>query len=91
MPPALNTPLLDTAATLIGYVGATLIAAAYFLNQRGRLASNDWRFPAINLLGSAAVILSLIAHPNLPSIVIEIFWSTISLYGIQRNLRHPPP
>ncbi len=78
---------LGTATDAIGFVGAAIIAAAYFLNQRGRLASSDWRFPATNLGGSLLIMLSLVVHPNLPSVVIEVFWSAISLYGLRRNRR----
>lgn len=79
--------MMETIAALIGYAGAATIAVAYFLNQRGLLRSEDWRFPALNLAGSLAVLASLAAQPNLPSVVIELFWSGISLYGIARNLR----
>ncbi len=75
------------AADLAGYAGAAVVVVAYFLNQRGRLASADPRFPAMNLGGSLLIIASLVFHPNLPSIVIEAFWSAISLYGVGKSLR----
>ena len=78
---------LAYGSDLVGYLGACIIAVAYFLNQKGRLRSNDWRFPGANLLGSMMVMTSLLFHPNLPSLVIEAFWSAISLYGVQKNLR----
>jgi len=71
----------------LGYGGAGLLVIAYFLNQRGTLPSQNWRFPALNLLGSAGLMASLVWEPNLPSIVIELFWFSISLYGMRRNLR----
>ena len=78
---------LDTASSVLGYLGAVLIALAYLLNQKGLLRSEDWRFPAVNLLGSVLVIVSLFYYPNLPSAAIEVFWSLISIYGIRKNLR----
>ncbi len=75
------------ASDLIGYGGAAALIAAYFLNQSGRLRSDNWRFPAINLLGSGCIAVSLVFQPNLPSIAIEVFWSAISLYGLSRALR----
>jgi hypothetical protein len=78
---------LGSASNIVGYLGAAAVAVAYFLNQRGSLRSDDWRYPGINLLGSVLITISLLYHLNLPSILIEIFWSLISLYGIQRNLR----
>ena len=76
-----------TASNLVGYLGAAVIAIGYLLNQRGQLASEDWRYPAINLFGSLLVLVSLASNLNPPSVVIEIFWSSISIYGIQRNWR----
>lgn len=78
---------LAAVADDVGYFGAAIIGLSYFLNQRGLLASEDWRFPAINLAGSLLIVTSLWFHPNTPSVVIEVFWSSISLYGVQRNLR----
>ena len=78
---------IGTIADIAGYGGASLIALAYLLNQSGRLLSQDWRYPAINLVGSLMVLLSLAFALNPPSVVIELFWSAISIYGVQRNLR----
>lgn len=69
---------------IAGFAGAALIIVAYFANQRGSLASSDWRFPALNLLGSVLIFASLFVQWNLPSAVIEAFWMAISLYGLAR-------
>ena len=79
--------MLASASTAIGYCGAGAVIVAYLLNQNGRIGSGDWRFPAINLVGSLLIVVSLVYHPNLPSVAIEVFWSAISVYGIWRNLR----
>ncbi len=71
----------------IGSCGAGTLILGYFLNQRGLLVSEGWRYPAVNLAGSVLVMISLLYHPNPPSIVIELFSSSISLYGIGRNIR----
>ena len=76
-------------ADLLGCFGAACLLVAYFLNQAGWLKSADWRFPAMNLAGSALVVVSLYYHFNLPSVVIEVCWASISIYGIQKNLRTP--
>lgn len=78
---------METAAEMLGYAGAAIIALAYLLNQRGRLASEDWRFPGLNLAGAVLVLVSLVAAPNWPSIAIECFWAAISLYGLLRAWR----
>jgi hypothetical protein len=78
---------IGSLSNLVGYVGAGALFVAYLCNQAGRLRSDDWRFPAINLLGSALIAVSLLYQMNPPSIVIELFWGAISLYGLWRCLR----
>ena len=77
----------EAAADIVGYAGAGLLVLAYFLNQNGVLPSGDWRFPGLNLLGSALVTVSLLFHMNAPSLAIEMFWSAISIYGIWKGVR----
>ena len=71
----------------IGIVGGFCFIAAYFATIRGWLAITDWRFPAINLMGAALVLVSLIDAWNLPSVILECFWGAISIYGVVRGLR----
>jgi hypothetical protein len=73
--------------TSVGLVGVTIIVVAYFANQQSWLSSEDWRFPAANLAGSLLILTSLYQAWNFPSVVIEIIWSAISLYGLSRRLR----
>ena len=76
---------------VIGFVGAAAIIAAYFANQQRWLRSEDWRYPFANLVGAALILVSLFFGWNFPSAVIEIFWVTISLYGMAKSLANPPP
>jgi hypothetical protein len=71
---------------LAGFVGAALMIVAYFANQQRWLRSEDWRFPGLNLLGSALILISLYFEWNFPSVVIELFWFAISLWGLARSL-----
>jgi hypothetical protein len=71
--------------TIVGFVGAAIIIAAYFANQTGRLASDDRRFPLWNLAGAIMILASLVTQWNFPSAVIEAFWIAISLYGLVRT------
>ena len=72
---------------IFGLIGSTIVVIAYLLNQTNRLASSDWRFPAANLIGAGAILLSLTDAWNLPAAVIEFFWAAISLYGLVRSFR----
>jgi hypothetical protein len=73
--------------TFVGFVGVAVIVMAYFSNQQGWLNAEDWRFPAANLVGSLAILVSLWTAWNFPSAVIEVIWAAISLYGLGRRLR----
>ena len=74
-----------TVYRAIGLFGAAVYVAAYFANQHGWLKSEDWRFPAANLVGALLILVSLFAEWNLPSVVIEAFWAAISVYGLTKR------
>jgi len=69
---------------LAGLLGALIIMAAYFANQQRWLPSDDWRFPAANLVGSSLILVSLWFDWNLPSFVIELAWALVSILGVVR-------
>jgi len=71
----------------IGIIGVSAIVIAYFANQQGWLQSDDWRFPAANLVGALLILSSLWSAWNLPSFVIEVIWAVVSLYGLARHWR----
>jgi hypothetical protein len=71
---------------LIGFAGSALLIGAYFANQQRWLSAEDWRFPTANLAGSALIFVSLFYEWNFPSVVIEIFWAAISVWGIIKSL-----
>ncbi len=71
---------------IAGLAGAAVIVAAYFANQQRWLRSDDWRFPCLNFAGSALILISLYFEWNSPSVVIELFWIAISLWGLIKSL-----
>lgn len=71
-------------ADAIGYGGVALILLAYFLLQNQRIDPKLWRYSALNVVGAAFILFSLIFNPNRPAIVIESVWLVISLYGLWR-------
>ena len=56
----------------------------YFLLQIGRLNSSDLAYQIINLAGAVLLIISLFVHFNLGSVLIEVFWIIITIYGIYK-------
>ncbi|HEY7576125.1 MAG TPA: hypothetical protein VH855_00900 [Acetobacteraceae bacterium] len=73
--------------TVAGLAGVGVVLAAYFANQQDWLDARRWQFPAANLAGSLLILVSLWRAWNLPSAVIEIAWSAISLWGLIRRRR----
>ncbi len=73
--------------TVAGLVGTAVVVVAYFANQQRWLSSEDWRFPAANLVGSLLLLGSLLVEWNTPSVIIELFWIAISLYGLVNRPR----
>ena len=72
---------------IVGFAGAAVFVAAYFANQQRWLRSEDWRYPFANLVGAVLILVSLVFEWNFPSVVIEVFWAIISLYGMAKSLR----
>jgi len=75
--------------TIAGVAGAGTIILAYFLIQQGWLEAKGWRYSTFNLVGATLILISLYTQWNLPSAVIEVFWISISLYGIGKQILHP--
>ena len=71
---------------LVGFAGAAVMVVAYFANQQRWLSSEDWRYPAANLAGAVLILISLLFAWNFPSVVIEVFWALISLWGLVRAI-----
>jgi len=74
-------------STYIGLFGVCLILVAYFMLQINRLSAKDWLYSSMNLLGSVCLLFSLCYHWNFPSVVIEIMWFCISVYGLWKSTR----
>lgn len=70
-----------------GLTGVALLLAAYFMLERRRLSSDDWRYFALNGTGALLILLSLVQEFNLSAFVIEACWLLISLVGLRRTLR----
>lgn len=67
---------------LIGLFGVALLIVTYALLQLDRIDPKGFWYSFNNLIVAILVTVSLIYTPNLASIVIEVFWFIISLYGV---------
>lgn len=79
---------LSHYSTSIGVVGVVLVLVLYLLLQLNKLSSNSFWFSFLNMVASGFVLISLIYSWNLPSVMIEIAWLAISLYGVVKWIVH---
>ena len=66
----------------IGLTGVALLIVTYALLQLDKIDPKGFWYSFNNLLVAILVTVSLVYTPNLASIVIEVFWFLISLYGV---------
>tara|TARA_X000001036_G_scaffold415693_1_gene432079 strand:+ start:72 stop:317 length:246 start_codon:yes stop_codon:yes gene_type:complete len=71
-----------TLPDIIGLAGVALLIITYALLQLDKIDPKGFWYSFNNLIVAVLVTVSLIYTPNLASIVIEVFWFLISLYGV---------
>lgn len=69
---------------IIGLGGVALMLLAYGLLMGGKLGSDRASFHLLNLAGSLMVLYSLLFDFNLPTVIVEVAWSGVALYGLCR-------
>lgn len=67
---------------IVGTIGVALIIVTYAGVQLRKMEVASLAYSALNLLGALMILVSLAYNFNLASVVIEIFWIIISLWGI---------
>lgn len=78
---------LPAWANIIGYIGVALVLYAYYLSQAGKVNAHSYFYALINIIAALCLLVSLYYHPNRPSIVIEVVWLMLSIYGLVRVRR----
>ena len=68
-----------------GWIGVTLILAAYTFNVFGILAASDFAYGILNLLGASGVIISSLAKKDYQPMVLNAVWLVVALVGIIRG------
>ncbi len=74
------------AADLIGFAGSFFIVAAFAYSNLTTQMNALW-FNVSNLLGAALLTISLTVNYNLPTMVLEVVWMAIAIFGIFKALR----
>jgi predicted benzoate:H+ symporter BenE len=78
--------LTPFTADLIGFAGSFFIVAAFAYSNLTTQMNALW-FNVSNLLGAALLTISLTVNYNLPTMVLEVVWMAIALFGIFKALR----
>lgn len=74
----------DVFFNVAGIVGAIFYLGAYGALNFGLIRGEGYLYPALNLVASGCVLISLAAYFNPFSAVIETAWVILSLFGIAR-------
>lgn len=72
---------------IIGASGATLILIAFILEQTHRWKDTDLKYDAVNLLGSALLIVYAVLLQSYPFLVLNGVWAIVSLRDVIVDLK----
>lgn len=75
---------MELIADIVGIIGVSFVIFNYLLLQAEKLTSNSSFYLYSNFIGSLLLLFSLYYHWNLASVIIEMLWLLISIYGIIR-------
>ena len=74
-------------ANVFGVSGAVTILLAYGLLSMEKLSSDTARYHWMNLIGALLIMVSLSHYWNIATFIMEIAWSSISIYGLVKAYR----
>ena len=69
---------------IIGLIGVTLLISTYALLQFDRIDPKGFWYSFNNMIVAILVTVSLLYNWNLASMVIEVFWFSLSVYGVYK-------
>ena len=69
---------------IIGLIGVVLLISTYALLQFDRIDPKGFWYSFNNMIVAILVTVSLLYNWNLASMVIEVFWFSLSVYGVYK-------
>jgi hypothetical protein len=72
---------------IVGFVGVFFLISAYAGLTFKIICAESLAYPSMNLFASLCLSYSLLYSLNISSLIIEIFWGCISLYGLWQYYR----
>ena len=76
-----------TIPDLIGFLGVALLITTYAMLQLDRIDPKGFWYSFNNMIVAILVTVSLLYSFNLASMVIEVFWFSLSVFGIWNYYR----
>jgi len=73
-----------TWSDVVGNVGVAILIITFYLNIAGKIDTRGFWYSFNNLTVAVLLGINLYYKPNISSIIIEIFWFVISVYGLWR-------
>jgi hypothetical protein len=73
---------------VLGWTGAVAVLVAYALLTAGRLRERSNWYLALNVGGSAGLAVNALVHGAWPSVVLNLLWLSIALFGAWRRRLH---
>lgn len=74
----------------LGFIGVSLILAAYFFVEINKISNKDLTFILLNILGSLLACLAAILLKYVPFIILEGVWAIISIRSLANYFRFKP-
>ena len=72
---------------IVGWIGATLIIAAYALLSAGKLAGDSRTYHVMNIFGAIGFIVNSGWNGALPSAALNVVWLGIGGYALLKRRR----
>ena len=85
--PAGFIPLLDLAASTVGWVAAVTVLVAHGLMMSGRIGANGVTYLSANAAGSAGLAMSMAVANAWQSAVVNALWLVFGIAPLLRVLR----
>ena len=72
---------------IVGWAGAVLVLAAYWLVSHGRLGGTTFVFQAMNVAGALMLAANGYYHGAFPAVFVNVSWLLIGLFALWHHRR----
>ena len=73
-----------TTTDWIGFIGVSILLAAYFLNLTNKIKKDGGTYLMLNIIGAAIACFASILLQYLPFIILEAAWTMVSVYALHK-------